>query len=85
MADLDDDTWLLSQARLLETRLEKLSADSLWARRSSGVRGNLLRELEAAGSIDIAELSAEQRRRLISLLRLGFDYLERGAREKLGS
>lgn len=42
-SDLDD---LLPTARLLAVRLERLSADSLWARRASGLRGALLRHLE---------------------------------------
>ncbi len=81
----DEDTWLLNQAWLLASRLEKLSADSIWARRSSGVRGNLLRELEFARAAGNSELSKTRREQLLSLLEIGFDYLERGAREKLGA
>lgn len=32
--------------RLLLARLERISVDSIWAHRASGVRGRLLRELE---------------------------------------
>jgi hypothetical protein len=32
--------------RLLANRLERLSADSLWARRASGLRGNIIKVLE---------------------------------------
>ena len=32
--------------RLLAERLERLSADSLWARRASGLRGNIIKVLE---------------------------------------
>jgi hypothetical protein len=32
--------------RLLLARLERISADSIWAHRASGVRGSLLRLLE---------------------------------------
>jgi hypothetical protein len=81
---IDEDTWLLNQAWMLASRLEKLSADSIWARRSSGVRGNLLRELEFARAARNSELNKTQREHLLSLLEIGFDYLERGAREKLG-
>ncbi len=35
----------MNEARLLVQRLERLSADSSWARRASGVRGGLLRAL----------------------------------------
>jgi len=37
---------ILVTARLLAVRMERLSADSLWARRSSGLRGSLLRSIE---------------------------------------
>lgn len=84
MTVIDDDLWLITQASLLASRLEKLSADSIWARRSSGVRGNLLRELEQATAKKEAALSAAQRARLRSLMVLGFDYLNKGAREKMG-
>ncbi|NWG33208.1 MAG: hypothetical protein HXY42_02100 [Chloroflexi bacterium] len=32
--------------RMLTERLERISADSIWAHRASGVRGSLLRMLE---------------------------------------
>jgi len=37
----------LRAARLLAARLERLSADSHWAHQASGLRGALLRNLEA--------------------------------------
>ncbi|UCD98618.1 MAG: hypothetical protein JSV42_16960 [Chloroflexota bacterium] len=58
---------------LLIARLERLSADSYWAHQASGVRGSLLR------MIDSGELHPEQREKLI---RSGFDFLEKAAREK---
>jgi hypothetical protein len=39
----------LELAQMLARRLERLSADSLWARRASGARGALLKLLEEAG------------------------------------
>ena len=36
--------------RLLAARLERLSADSRWARRASGSRGNIVKVLEEAES-----------------------------------
>lgn len=36
----------LELARLLARRLERISADSIWARRASGIRGNLLKLIE---------------------------------------
>jgi hypothetical protein len=39
----------LQEGSLLASRLERLSADSHWARRASGLRGALLRCLELLG------------------------------------
>ena len=41
---MDEET--LGPVRLLPTRLERISADSYWAHRVSGVRGSLLRITE---------------------------------------
>jgi hypothetical protein len=60
-------------ARVLIARLERLSADSYWAHRASGVRGSLLRWVE------------EDRRdvgRGKNLIKYGFYVLENAAREK---
>ena len=60
-------------ARVLIARLERLSADSYWAHRASGVRGSLLRWVE------------EDRRDVgwgKDLIKYGFDVLEKAAREK---
>ncbi len=62
--------------RLLISRLERLSADSRWARRASGLRGNLLKvvgALEEGGPIPDARLDA--------LVESAFDLLRRGAQE----
>lgn len=59
--------------RMLIARLERLSADSYWARQASGVRGSLLKLYEAE------ELETEQG---LNLIERGFDYLEKAAREK---
>jgi hypothetical protein len=59
--------------RMLIARLERLSADSYWAHQASGVRGSLLRLLEAG------ELDSEQGALLVER---GFDYLEKAAKEK---
>jgi len=75
---------LIEQVKLLVARLERLSADSLWAHRSSGARGELLRwlaRLEAAGSSDA--LNHEERARLEAVIRHGYWLLERAARELL--
>lgn len=70
------DTHQITLARLLATRLERLSADSIWARRASGLRGNLLRALEAIDSG-----SEPDPKRLEALIRLGFEMLAAAARE----
>jgi hypothetical protein len=42
-----DEEKLVEQAERLVSRLERISADSVWAHRSSGLRGSLLRLLES--------------------------------------
>jgi len=60
-------------SRMLIARLERLSADSYWAHQASGVRGSLLRLAEAG------EMDSEQGSILIEI---GFEYLEKAAKEK---
>jgi len=67
----------LELIRLLLARLERISADSYWAHRASGVRGSLLRaleKLEAGRPVQISRLDA--------LMAKGFDILEKAAIEK---
>ncbi len=74
---------LVEQASLLVARLERISVDSIWARRSSGHRGALLHWLEdyqLAGRP--TELSDAERLRLEALVDTGFRLLERAARER---
>ncbi len=45
---------------LLARRLERLNVDSLWARRASGTRGNIIKvlaEIESGQEVDKARLS----------------------------
>jgi len=72
---------LFDQARLLIARLERISVDSIWARRSSGLRGALLKWVESADQ-DVPRLSEKEAQELQNLLRLGFDFIEKAAREK---
>ncbi len=58
---------------MLISRLERLSADSYWAHQASGVRGSLLRLVEEGG------LDTE---RGALLVKRGFAYLEKAAKEK---
>jgi hypothetical protein len=62
--------------RLLVSRLERLSVDSHWARRASGLRGNLVKVLEEADSG--IEVSPE---RLELLTESAFDILRRAAQD----
>ena len=62
--------------RLLIGRLEHLSADSHWARRASGLRGNMLKVLE---EIDAGQNLAPER--LDLLVDTAFDFLRRAAQE----
>lgn len=70
-------TELLQLLRLLLTRLERVSVDSYWAHRASGIRGSLLRSLEKLEldqAVDAADLSRVMDR--------GFRILERAAKQK---
>ena len=73
---------LIEQARMLVARLERVSVDSIWARRSSGHRGALLRWVERANLEAHLQLSPEEAEQLQRLVDLGFVYLNRAAREK---
>ena len=62
--------------RLLVARLERLSVDSHWARRASGLRGNiikLLEEAEAGQNVPV--------RRINLLTETAFDILRRAAQD----
>jgi hypothetical protein len=62
--------------RLLAARLERLSVDSIWARRASGLRGSLIKALE---SIETEEpISTEA---LDVLIDRSFEILRNAARE----
>ena len=72
-----DSTEEIKLIKLLLERLERVSVDSYWAHRASGIRGGLLRLLEelekgkAAGQASFSELISS-----------AFDILTRAAREK---
>lgn len=69
---------LLEQTYLLISRLERLSADSIWAHRASGMRGALLKLLTDLedNPADLATLT-----RLKQNLSSGYWLLEKAARE----
>jgi hypothetical protein len=62
--------------RLLVSRLERLSVDSHWARRASGLRGNIVKVLEEADTGKGVSST-----RLILLTDAAFDILRRAAQD----
>ena len=83
---MDQKTVLLEQAETLVSRLERLSADSIWAHRVSGYRGALLRSIEKVrgdgGAVHQGE--AEEIAELLyleGLLERGYILLEKAAKE----
>ncbi len=62
--------------RLLAARLERLSVDSIWARRASGLRGSLIKAIE---SLDSPEPITPQL--LDTLIERSFEILKNAARE----
>ncbi len=62
--------------RLLADRLERLSVDSIWARRASGLRGNVNRVLD-----EIANGQAVDPLRIQMLVERCFEILQKAARE----
>ena len=63
--------------QLLLARLERISADSVWAHRASGVRGSLLKMVEK-----LERNRPVKRSELKRLAEMGFYILEESAREK---
>ena len=78
---------LIQQAKLLIYRLERISADSIWAHRSSGQRGALLRwvaRLEGGDPHEtILSPESEEYRRFAYLIQSGYELLEKAAKEML--
>jgi hypothetical protein len=81
------DPYLLEQSRILAYYLERISADSVWAHRSSGLRGELLRALDAleSGEEQNAGGASAVRDRLERLISAGYEMLEAAARELVRS
>ena len=85
MEAMKESEQLYEQARLISQRLERISVDSIWARRSSGHRGALLHWIERLEWMETKgkiELAPEERARLKLLVDVGFKLLERAALEK---
>jgi hypothetical protein len=71
-----DYTRQIGLLHLLASRLERLSVDSHWARRASGLRGNIIKVLDEAQAGQ--RISQE---RLDLLIGTAFDLLRRAAQE----
>jgi len=73
---------MLTIAKMLSARLERLSADSAWAHRASGLRGSLLREIERTqNEHDGQPQKPLQDGELEQIVQAGFAILARAARE----
>ena len=73
---MSKDSHSLLQAKILVERLARLSADSIWARRASGLRASLdkaAHQIQAGESVD--------REHFEHLISLGFEMLEKAAEE----
>jgi hypothetical protein len=66
----------ISLIRLLIDRLERISTDSVWAHRASGVKGSLLRMLDKS-----EKGHPIQQTELKQIMDLGFFVLEKAAKE----
>lgn len=73
----------LELAAALVSRLERLSADSIWAHRASGVRGALLRSIDSfqASVSTSGDRTDAEIRRLVQAMEYGYFVLEKAARE----
>jgi hypothetical protein len=74
---------MLEAARLLTFRLARLSVDSHWARRSSGLRGSLLKEVEQMENLQEMGLTLREDdlAHLGELVGRGFEIIVAAARE----
>lgn len=64
-------------AKILLSRLEKISTDSTWAHQASGIRASIVKTL----SREKLSLNSAAARNLEGLLKLGFEILENAACE----
>ncbi len=72
---MDEET--LSLVGLLVARLERISADSVWAHKAGGVKGSLLKMVER-----IEKGRPIQSSKLEDMINLGFSILEKAVKEK---
>ena len=75
----------LELINMLIARLERLSADSYWAHQASGVRGSLLKWVEAGEHemrVNSLQSSSGSGKEVAALIERGFEVLEKAARER---
>ena len=86
MTSIDENNlFLVEIATILVERLERLSADSIWAHRASGVRGSLLRRMDEICIVreqgtDAPIIADENLGSLSHLVDIGFEFLEKAAK-----
>lgn len=82
---------LLEQARQLTSRLERLSADSHWARRASGYRASLLKAISRLEGLAVSPAEGDkdelekELQRLGLLTQQGYRILDLAARDLIRS
>jgi hypothetical protein len=72
-----EDNPLYRRAIILLDRLERLSADSTWAHRASGLRGSIIRALNKKGGIS----NAPDADYITGLVEQGYEILNKAAGE----
>lgn len=68
---------LIKQAKVLLSRLERMSADSVWAHKASGLRGSLLRCVKLYEQ----EYGEELGEKMKALMDVGYEILNKAASE----
>ena len=85
MVQMNEILALIRKAKMVSSRLERLSADSVYQHRSSGLRGSLLKFIEQVDSaLSQTPLNEElwyDLQHLDLLIRLGLEILTDAARE----
>jgi hypothetical protein len=81
---MEQQEYLLEQVNMLVQRLERIYVDSIWARRSSGHRGNLLKWVEQLETYQKTNqaLTIKERDQLNILIQTGYKILEKAAQEQ---
>ena len=77
---MQNDNTLIESVKLLISRLERLSVDSHWAHRASGLRGSLWHCVEELEALDKSQCNCDLPR-FEHLMAQGYEILESAARE----